>query len=140
MKTDIIKYLLIYTLSFLLSIFSINIINKLVNNNKKKNRFYNINFYKNAPIDYLICLIYLLVSYLLIKLFELKRTGEQLLLVWITTIILSFGFFSYFKSRPQNSNFLLKRFNSSINYDPILIVIIFSFYIFFQKNNLVAQI
>ena len=141
MKTDtnsIIESLLIYTVSFgttLLILSFIKKINNLINNNQKnENNFVNINFYENAPLDYFVFLIYLLVSYLIIESLKLETFISQLLVVWLTTLILTFFLFSYFRSKPKKKNFLLTRFHSSINYDPSLIVVISIIYIFLKQN------
>ena len=141
MKTDtnsIIESLLIYTLSFgttlLFFSFMKKIYNLINNNQKNENNFVNINFYENAPLDYFVFLIYLLVSYLIIESLKLETFISQLLVVWLTTLILSFLLFSYFRSIPKKKNFLLNRYQSSFNYDLNLVVAISVFYIFLKLN------
>lgn len=133
-----IENLLIYTLSFGTTLLFFSFMKKifnLINNNKKnENNFLDINFYEHAPLDYFVFLIYLLLSYLIIESLKLETFISQLLVIWLTTLILSFLLFSYFRSKPKKKKFLLNRFQSSINYDTNLIVVISVFYIFLKLN------
>ena len=146
MKTDInnlIKSVLLYTLSFstglLLITYFLQVPHLVTGNRKIVNEYYNKNFLKNVPLDYLFVLIYLLVSYLFIELLKLKTVAEQVLAVGLTTAILTFGFCYYFTSNPQTPNFFSKWFHtvgySSIIYDVILLVVIFLIYKYLQENT-----
>lgn len=135
---NIINNIFIYTLSFGFTLLFFSFMKKiynLINNNKKnENNFLDINFYENAPLDYFVFLIYLLVSYLIIESLKLNTFISQLLVVWLVTIILSFLLFSYFRSIPKKKNFLLNRFQSSFNYDPNLVLVVSATYIFLKLN------
>lgn len=135
---NIINNIFIYTLSFgftlLFFSFMKKIYNLINNNQKNENNFLDINFYENAPLDYFVFLIYLLVSYLIIESLKLNTFISQLLVVWLVTIILSFLLFSYFRSIPKKKNFLLNRFQSSFNYDPNLVLVVSATYIFLKLN------
>jgi len=135
---NIINSILIYTLSFGFTLLFFSFIKKIYNlinsNQKNEKNFVNINFYDNAPIDYFVFLIYLLVSYLIIGSLKLNTFISQLLVVWLVTIILSFLLVSYFRSKPKKKNFLLRRFQSSFNYDPNLVLVVSATYIFLKFN------
>ena len=99
MIKNVIKNILLYTLSFstglLLITYFLQVPHLVTGNRKIVNEYYNKNFLKNVPLDYLFVLIYLLLSYLFIELLKLKTVSEQVLAVGLTTAILTFGLIFY---------------------------------------------
>ena len=139
----VMKNLLIYTLSFatglLLITYFLKVPHLITGNDRIVNDYYNKNFLKNVPLDYIFVLIYLLMSYLVIKLLKLKTVAEQVLVVGLVTALLTFGFCFYFTSTPETANFFSKWFHtvgySSIIYDVILLVVIYLIYKYLQSNT-----
>ena len=140
---SLVKNVLIYTLAFatglLLITYFLRVPHLVTGNNTIVNEYYNKNFLKNVPLDYIFVLLYLLMSYLVIELLKLKTVAEQVLVVGAVTALLTFGFCFYFTSRPQTSNFFSKWFHtvgySSIIYDVILLVVIYLIYKYLQTNT-----
>ena len=97
---NILKNLLVFTLSFCVGIFLIvYLVNIPMLLTGKKNiikEYYYDNFLKNIPMDYVLVLIYLLVGMFFIKLLKLKSNLYKLLVIVITTGILTGGFCYYF--------------------------------------------
>lgn len=140
--SSILKNMLFFTLSFATGLLLITYFLKvphLVTGNKTiVNEYYNKNFLKNVPLDYIFVLLYLLMSYFVIKLLKLNTIANQVLVVGIVTALLTFGFCFYFTSYPQTSNFFSKWFHtvgySSIIYDVILLVVIYLIYKYLESN------
>ena len=103
------------------------------------NEVYLKNSQTTVPLDLFFVFMYLLVSCMLIKKFNVKENIYKLILVALTTIVLTAGFCKYFLSYPVTKNMFSRWFHAikynSIVYDVILVVFIFSVYIYLNNET-----
>ena len=132
--------LLSYIISFNFSIFTIiyllKIPNYITKNNNLVKEYYFKNFIKNIPLDFILILIYLLISKLIIKIFNIKK--YKLLTIVITTIILSYLAYIYYTKQPKNNNFFSRWFHTvgkrGIIYDIIIVSFVYINYKYLLKE------
>ena len=141
MNNNLLKKLLSFTISFCTGLFLITYLlklpNYLSNNNKIVTEYYKDNYLTNVPLDYLFVLIYLLIAEGIINKLKIKNIEMKLLIVAITTCILTGGFCYYFNAYKMTTNFFSRWFHTvgyiSIVYDVILLLVIYSIYLYLQK-------
>lgn len=140
---DICNYFILFTFVYIISILLIVYILRLplliTNQQKLINEYYYKNWLSSLHLDYFFIIIYLLIAYYFINLFEITNIWKQLIIVIITTIILTGLSAFYFISKPLTTSFFSRWFHSvkytSIIYDSILIGFIFLIYRYLLNNK-----
>ena len=141
-----IKYILSYTIAFSVGIFIITYLLHLphiiTNKHNIVNEYYRKNYTINIPLDYLFVLIYFIISEFFIYIFNIKSNINKTITVGVVTAILTGLFCLFFTSNKlDKNNFFSKWFHTvgylSIIYDVILLVFIYSIYMYL--NDYVKQ-
>ena len=144
MFNNLVHSFLSYTIAFCVGIFVITYFLKIphlvTGQPQIVNEYYQTNYLKNIPLDYLFVLLYLLVAQIPIRIFNLQGKLIQLLMVALTTGLLTAFFCYLFVSRPiQKGNFFSKWFHTvgytSVIYDIILLVFIYITYLYLEHKK-----
>ena len=106
--------------------------------------YYNTNYATNIPLDILLIAVYLSVATTLMNWLQISKKmsyqkyGLEFLIVILTTLAISGGFYYYFVSAPITSSFFSRWFHkvgfNAVLYDCILVSFTYGVFRFLQQQ------
>lgn len=125
-----------YTIAFFTTLFLIVYVLKIPQNLTGQiqlvREYYYKNFVKSTVLDYILCLIYLLVGIYFINLSKNTNIIRNIVTIFITSCIISTGFYLYFNNTKPTQAFFSRWMRragfSAVIYDGIYLSIIYFIY------------
>lgn len=134
------RKLSLYILSFLITIivliYILQLPQFLTNNNPLVKEYYYDNYITNIPLDFLLILIYLLISYGIIQYMNINDNTYKLLIVMLTTLIISSIFYIIFTQKPINDNKFFSRWFHSAGFNAVIYDVILLGSVYFLYMSL----
>ena len=134
------RKLSLYILSFLITIivliYILQLPQFLTNNNPLVKEYYYDNYITNIPLDFLLILIYLLISYGIIQYMNINDNTYKLLIVMLTTLIISSIFYIIFTQKPINDNNFFSRWFHSAGFNAVIYDVILLGSVYFLYMSL----
>lgn len=114
---DIIKYISIYTLAFILTQIILNYIlklpHKITGEPELVNEYYQDNIKTSLPLDYFLILFYLFLAFIPIYYFDITDYAMKIRIISVTSVTTSLIAIKYILSQPKNDSFFSRLFYAS---------------------------
>lgn len=141
MLKNILNYTMAYFFTMFLVVYLLKIpfkLNAYDGDNDLVKEYYIDNYIKYIIFDYFLILIYILLAYSIIWMFNIKSNCNKILIVILTTIIISSSFGYYYLNNDKSSSFFSRWFHTvgylAVLYDIILVGIVYIVYNYMDNN------